>query len=454
MSNIYHILYRRPITCRYEMPRFLESLVQQWVHSGRIRIDVDSKINFVKLNLPRMNKILTFSYRELHDKHLAKKTKVHLYNILRNVYSKTQAMQRTDRYISSMKKQLQKYQFVHSELEMKLIRVLVQSSHPAVILNMLIDRVEVFISCSHNIGDLLDISQWQQQRGNSGMQSIDNNVSAVFISCGGDPFGDWDGIVTYGDGMPALAQMMVIAGQEIGHYADLDKHSPQLNRYSFSYHPALRADMRVQNARLRDMDNLQVIQHMLHNIAMFDDLGEIERSIAFYTKVKQKFMRRSMLKFWRKVKFTLFLIHIGNSDLDFICDYKYADNAITLIKMALSDMKYNLEPTASAYRNAHPDIETAILCAEALARVPQQVNKWGKIVTHALIPNLYQIYYSVVIPDAIMYYEITTGEKYDELNDYRPCGGNLMEFGRHYYKKIYNFIMRKNQQKMPYILQA
>ena len=452
MSNIYHILYKKPITDKYDMPRFLEFLTQQLVESGRIRIDADNKINFVRLNLLRLNTTLIFSYRELHDKQLLTKTKSLICQLLQQIYSKSQATKKTAAYIASMRKELTKYQFVNLELEMKLVRIFVQSAHPSVISNMLIDNTEIFLSYSYNIGDLLDIPNWKTQGMNSGMQSINHhNNSAIFVSCGGDPFGEWDGILIYGDGIPALARMMVIGGQEIGHYADIKKLlSNHITRYSCTYYPNYQANPQINNARLRDMDNLRSFQDTLHNMILFNHLAELEKSIEFYHKVKKKYLLRCYLQCTRKIKLYLFNLYIHNSDLDFILDYKHKRNTITLIIMALADMKYNLEPKSDAYKNINPHIEQAIICAEALARVPQQVNKWGHIVTQALTPNLYQSYYSVVIPDAIRYYEQVTGKKY-ENHDYRKCRGSLKETILYFYRKCSNFVKRKNPNKSFFI---
>ncbi len=45
-----------------------------------------------------------------------------------------------------------------------------------------------------------------------------------------------------------------------------------------------------------------------------------------------------------------------------------------------------------------PEAEEAIACVEALARVPQQVMKWGYLTTKSTMHDLYKIYYGEVIP--------------------------------------------------------
>ena len=76
-------------------------------------------------------------------------------------------------------------------------------------------------------------------------------------------------------------------------------------------------------------------------------------------------------------------------------------------------MAFNLEPKADVYSNPDKNIEIAIACIEALARVPQQVNKWGHHNTRFFWPHLYSFYYSVVIPQDIADYEAMSGKKFN-----------------------------------------
>ena len=80
--------------------------------------------------------------------------------------------------------------------------------------------------------------------------------------------------------------------------------------------------------------------------------------------------------------------------------------------VALEDMLFQLDPDVEAYRNKNERVEEAIKCAEALARVPQQVVKWGHEFTKLTMPNLYKIYYQEVIPSCEKAYEQATGAKY------------------------------------------
>jgi hypothetical protein len=64
----------------------------------------------------------------------------------------------------------------------------------------------------------------------------------------------------------------------------------------------------------------------------------------------------------------------------------------------VEDMAFNLAPQAEVYRDADPLVEEAIAVIEAVARVPQQVNKWGHKPVMKAWPNLYQFYFGIVMP--------------------------------------------------------
>mgnify|MGYP000508852035 CR=1 FL=1 len=178
---------------------------------------------------------------------------------------------------------------------MQLARILVQSAHPVVFLMIMLEQVQVFVSYGDNIGDVMDVVSWQQAGSNSGMQSTDGKNVAIFVSCGGDPLLLEPVIETdkkntdlpnqeekiYGDGKPALARMMGIAGQEIGHYSDIkhDNFGRQFGRYSANFRGTI-ANEKVNKARLTDMKNIQSLWNMLKNIGL-DKLIDKEKEIQF-----------------------------------------------------------------------------------------------------------------------------------------------------------------------------
>ncbi len=83
-----------------------------------------------------------------------------------------------------------------------------------------------------------------------------------------------------------------------------------------------------------------------------------------------------------------------------------------MIRAMIEDMKFNLAPVADVYKNSNPEVEETIACIEALARVPQQVMKWGYLTTMATMQGLYKVYYSEVIPSLISNYVLMTKQSY------------------------------------------
>ncbi len=83
-----------------------------------------------------------------------------------------------------------------------------------------------------------------------------------------------------------------------------------------------------------------------------------------------------------------------------------------MIRAMIEDMKFNLAPIADVYKNSDPEVEETIACIEALARVPQQVMKWGYLTTMETMKGLYKIYYYEVIPSLISNYVSMTKQSY------------------------------------------
>ena len=83
-----------------------------------------------------------------------------------------------------------------------------------------------------------------------------------------------------------------------------------------------------------------------------------------------------------------------------------------MIMAMIEDMQSNLAPNAEVYKRSDPNAAEAIACVEALARVPQQVMKWGYLTTKSTMHDLYNVYYREVISSLIENYESVTGKKY------------------------------------------
>jgi hypothetical protein len=412
MSSVYHILYKQPAIEASDILLEYEELAALLVKSGRLRIDTDDKCNFVRLNDVSKNVSLMLSDMEITDSVLLERTK----DRLAKIYGPSSL--KINKVIENLRSQLTKLQPVSYDIALRLSRILVQSTHPIVMRWLLYEGVEVFISYSHNIGDMMDISDWKVSGSNSGMQSTDGRSVAIFVSCGGDPFGkveDEDAI--YGDGRPAIARMQIIAAQELGHYADIkrDYQGRQIGRHSANFACTKAAD-HVKKARREDIKNCQRI------LAQLNDCGLVklifyENAVSFYRKNKiggvRLWYNLLLALFWKK----RLVINAHNMHLNFVQlfqDHKYMGQ---MIKTMIEDMQSNLTPIADVYKRDNKEAQEAIACVEALARVPQQVMKWGYLTTKNMMRELYLVYYGEVIPSLIDVYNVMNNTSYQRRYD-------------------------------------
>ncbi len=411
MTNLYHIIDRVPAYVAEEMLVEYEELAQSLVKSGRMRIDTDDKCNFARFSEPSHNVNRMFSKEELNDPLLLESTR----KVLIKIYGSPSELntRKANQAIALLRSQISKLQPVPNDLALKLARIFVQAVHPIVIKWLLMERVEVFISYSHNIGDMMDIASWSQAGTNSGMQSTDGKDAAIFVSCGGDPFGETSkDHPTMGDGFPSMARMQIIAGQEIGHYSDIlrDSHGRQIGRHSANF-SCTKATPHVLQARRRDIKTCDIIARKLYEGGM-DGLINAEEALRFYHKNKIKGLRSiySSMKTWmyrRKV-----LASADKHGLTFVKRFVEDEYMGIMLRAMIADMKFNLEPVADVYKRDDKEAQEAIACVEALARVPQQVVKWGFLTTKAMMAGLYVVYYGEVIPSLIECYGLVTGEAY------------------------------------------
>jgi hypothetical protein len=412
-TNYYHIINFIPGLEREEMLVGHEELANQLVQSGRFRIDAEEKINFARLYVPHFNISMMFSKRELYDPKLLPRTKQIIGSQFSSTYRGTTLEQVIDKHIEIMRKEVNKYIVISEEDELKLARLVVQAAHPSVIMLILLENTEVYVSHSYNIGDMLDIQNWRTSGTNSGMQSTDGRDTAVFISCGGDPLKPNENPqATSGDGWPAIARLLIIGGQEIGHYSDImrDAKGRQFSRYSADL-AATHAKKNVKLARRNDIIRDNELLKTLYSYG-FGKWLEYTNNLKFFNINKRsglvKINTRIMLAFHSmKVKF-----HISNSPLVFLKQFYVEEYPAIMIKALFEDMLFNLTPEADVYKRDDPEAEEAIACIEALARVPQQVNKWGRPATKAMMQDLYKIYYQEVIPGCIKTYENISHKKY------------------------------------------
>lgn len=370
--NVYNVVFRQPALEAKDMPKGLEHLAQSLVKSGRLRIDADEKINFIRY--PHSAEVTFFSHRELHDPALVPHT-IKLIG---------------EEDLQTMRREISTNQPVPVDLEIKLARLFVQSNHPIVIELILVTGVEIFLSFSYNIMDLLDLSSFQVHGANSGMQSIGESETRIYVSSDGDPFSTDKEIAEATK--YSLARFMTIAGQETGHFADLrrDSYGRAYGRYSLDLYE-YKASEKVRLARLHDIEWVNKVREVFDHLEL-NKTAKVEKSISFY----EKYRKNSFKHFSAIIKSYLLTRNLRRRAVEFQIDIADEHSPQKLAVM-LADMRFNLSPQADVYKDKDKVIEEAIACVEALARVPQQVNKWGHKTTRFMYPNLYRIYYRDII---------------------------------------------------------
>ena len=441
-TNLYHITSFCPALDGEEMTVGREKLAQDLVKSGRLRIDAGEKINFARLYIPNMRISMVFSYRELYEPDLIDRTTLLISNELKGAYSGEGLENKVQNHIELLKKELEKYQKISLDEEIKLARLIVQATHPVVMMLILEENVEIFISHSHNIGDVLDIVSWQTAGSNNGMQSTNGKDVAIFISCGGNPLAEnEDKSAEYGDGWPARARIMVIGGQELGHYSDImrDENGKQFSRYSANF-GATKAKEDVRLARIHDIKRSLKILNTLQELGL-ENAIITEKNIKFYQdnkKVSLDFIFQRLKLIVQKI---LLKYRAKKHEIFFLDEFKNEPRMFTVTKAMIEDMLFNLSPQADVYKSDNKTEEEAIACVEALARVPQQTNKWGRVIAKEFMKDLYMIYYSKVIHGCIEAYQNITHKKYEYES--KKIGGTLLYF----IKKL----LRKNPYYPPNI---
>ena len=392
-TNLYHLLRFIPATEAYEMPPALEALALALVQSGKLRINADTERNFVRLGTSDADK--TFTARELNDPALRGATRAQL---ARHV-APAEGQAGFDSLWARLQNDLKKARGVSALKEMRVARVLTQSAHPAVIQLLLASGTELFVSYSHTVGDLIAVEAWETHGTASGLQATEMGGTAVFVSAGGDPFFEGEQKYYTTDGFPALARMVVIAGQELGHFADL-RRTPQgiVGRHSTDpMHSRLRASPIAGPGRLADVRQVTALEKAYLRAGL-PHLRQREQAVGFY----HHRLRYTPPWFWaqlrRGIAWFLFTQRCKKAGIHLtLLTYPYHRHGEALA-LFLSDMAFNLAPDADVYRNPDPLVEEAVAVIEAVARVPQQVHKWGHAAVVLAWPHLTPFYYGQVIP--------------------------------------------------------
>lgn len=388
-TNLYHLLGFLPATERWEMPPALEALAQQLVRSGKLRISADYARNFVR------HGEVSFTVRELHDPALAAATRARLARLVAPAAGEAGLLALSDQ----LRLGLRKAGGVSAEKEARVARVLVQSAHPAVIQLLLQSGTELFISYDHNVAELMQMHEWETHGTSSGLQATDLRGTAVYVSAGGDPFFEGEQKTYVTDGFPSLARMVVIAGQELGHFADLRRSARGIiGRHSTDRNASqLRADPVAAAARRADMRTTTQLGYAYAACGL-GFLRKAEKNVAFYHTRRRYSPPWLFYQLWRLVAWGWLMLQASRRGLPVRFAVRPRLRKGEAISAFLGDMAFNLAPEADAYRDPDPLVEEAITVIEAVARVPQQVHKWGARAVACAWPQLFSFYEGTVIP--------------------------------------------------------
>ena len=395
------------------MPKGLENLAQTLVNSGRFRVDTIVEQNFVRWNRPHEGVNMMFSHREILDKNILPRTLEVMRMVLARRHSEAALEKNIAEELERLKHLVKKNIDVDANTEIKLARLIVQAAEPPVIMLLLAEKTEIFVSYSYSVCDMLDIQTWQEAGDSSGLQCTENKGCAVFVSCGGNPLRP-ESKERPTDGFHALSRMLVIAGQELAHYSDIIRDGYKKGaRFSADWHYG-RATNVSHFGRQADIENTRNIWNKVNNIGL-KRVTEAERALKFF---------REHRKWSSTVLINIIKVYFYQAGFIILCKIRgfhflksfYKDKYIcSKIAIMMEDMLFNLQPEADAYKRPNPVEEDMIMCIEALARVQQQSNKWGRELVRVMYPNLYKLYYMEILPACIKTVERLTGSKFPEV---------------------------------------
>lgn len=382
-TNLYHLLSFIPATQAWEMPPGLERAAQALVRSGRLRINAEHYRNFVRHGTADSD--ATFTARELTDPALLGRTRAAL---ARHV-PPALGPQGVEELLERLRRELVKARGVEPEKEAMVARVLVQSTDAAVMQLLLETGTEIFVSYAHNVGDLMAVHEWNTHGLASGLQATETVRQRVYISAGGDPFFEGEHKTYTTDGWPALARMVVIGAQEMGHFADLMRHGAAIvGRHSLS--------PMAGDSRLRDLAHLASWRQQAAQAGLAQAL-KADHSLAFFRQRATWGPRRAAAWLHAVLATARLRARLRPHPLPQRFTTHPPQRYGTALAMFLDDMAFNLAPQADVYRRADPAAEAAIATIEAVARVPQQMMKWTPAAVRAAWPHLAPIYEDAVL---------------------------------------------------------
>jgi len=397
MSNVYDVLYTRP-RLHKKLKKPQEALARAIVASGRLRLDADNESNFTRFLMPSERINLTFTFREMADAKMQQASRARLLAVLKERHPEKEAGALANQYMEKIQANLKKLRPVPPRVELMMARALVLANEWPVIALIHYEQAEIFVSYGHTVSDVMDIATWQEIGESNGLQSFGAGENAVYVSCGGHPFLEGDERTYASDGFPALSRFIVIAAQETGHNADMirDAHGERVGRYSAVGWSSAPGDA-AGPARRNDVQRAKHWQHTCERFGLSRML-EWERHLKFYHD--NQLTNARWLAAWLKSRlawlaFKIMIRARGGRGITTLPKSRYP---ATQMSVFLRDMLFNLAPQADAYKRSDPLAQETILVIEAVARVPQQVVKWGHAAVRTTMPSLYTLYYGSIVP--------------------------------------------------------
>jgi len=397
MPNVYDVLHVPP-KLHKKLAKTEETLALAIVASGRMRLDADNESNFTRFQMPQERINLTFTFREMSDPALLKESPARLMSILLKRHNEQEATTLADDYIERIHANLKKLRPVAPKVELMMARAFVSCNALPVIRLIHLEKAEIFISYGHTVSDVMDIATWQEVGESNGLQSFGKGDNAVYVSCGGHPFLEDEERNHSGDGFPALARFIVIAGQETGHNADMirGENGQWLGRYSAKDWARAPSDV-AGKARRKDVDRCESIYRQARRLGLLR-LVEWERHLAFYHDNKLHNWRSRLAWLKSRIGWLYLTTALRYKGVKYVLTIRKTRYPATQLNLFFEDMLFNLTPQAEDYQRSDPVAQEAIIVIEATARVPQQVVKWGHDAVRCCTPSLYRLYYGTIVP--------------------------------------------------------
>ncbi len=396
-KSVYDVTYIK-YRLQRKLPAEQEALAQAILASGKMRLDADTESNFVRLLLPKERIDLTFTLREITTAKLRATSQARLLAILSGRLDAKAAEARVAECMEIIKQDINKRHPVAPQTELMMARALVACNALPVISLIHREGAEIFISFGQSVGEVMDVARWEQMGENSGLQAVGGGENAVYVSCGGHPFLEEKEFRHSGDGSAALARFMIIAAQETGHNGDMirDANGKWTGRYSAEGWQ--RAPSQKSGAgRIFDVATCEFVWSECRRLGL-NRIAQWERNLQFYRKVKVRSWRRTLTWISSKGGWLVFKMLLKKRSRATLPRLQRDAYPCMLLQTFFPDMLANLDPQADVYKRKDPKEEEAIACIEAVARVPQQVVKWGHQAVRITTPKLYDFYYNEIVP--------------------------------------------------------